>query len=288
MKYSPMSIIARFCQKHPNFGIPNLMMYVIGGNILVYLLVMMSPNNNFLYALYFNWDLILQGQVWRLITYIFIPPTWSLFSFLISLYFYYIIAKILEMAWGTAKFSFYYFFGVILTTLYGIIISLAMDASYVGISSYYLNLSLFFAYATLFPDNIVLLFFIIPIKMKYLALFDGILFIAGILSNPFPLNLFPLVPILNYLIFCYGDLRYAIKGNVSFNKMKYSKSASHFRQETRKTEKQQSNVPYRHKCAVCGRTDAEYPHLQFRYCSKCAGYHCFCEDHINNHIHFTE
>ena len=56
----------------------------------------------------------------------------------------------------------------------------------------------------------------------------------------------------------------------------------------RRINREQNSKPYHHKCAVCGRTDADHPELEFRYCSRCAGYHCFCQDHINNHIHFTE
>ena len=62
----------------------------------------------------------------------------------------------------------------------------------------------------------------------------------------------------------------------------------HFKSAVKQQKKKAQQQGYRHKCEVCGRTDADFPDLQFRYCSKCAGYHCFCEDHIFNHTHFTE
>ncbi len=288
MKRPIMNKIDRFCDKHPNFGLSNLMMYIITGSVAVYIFALLDSSGSFLYNLSFDYDAILHGQVWRLVTYVFLPIASSPFSFIISLYFYYMIGTILERTWGTAKFNFYYIFGVVLSSLYGMIICAVLDIGYLGLSSFYINMAMFFAYATLYPDNIVLLFFIIPIKIKWLAALDGFLFVYEILVNPFPINLLPLVAVLNYLIFCGGDLLYYGRQKHRANKTIFSKSSIHFREEARKAKKNVDSQPYRHKCAVCGRTDTEYPNLQFRYCSKCQGYHCFCEDHINNHIHFTE
>ena len=140
---------------------------------------------------------------------------------------------------------------------------------------------MFFAYATLFPDQQVLLFFFTPIKMKYLALIDAAYFLLAVLTLPFPANLLPVVAVLNYFIFFGGTL-------VNLIPRKPSQSTVNFRKASRKIRQEERERLYHHKCAVCGRTDAEYPNLEFRYCSRCAGYHCFCIDHINNHIHFTE
>ena len=101
------------------------------------------------------------------------------------------------------------------------------------------------------------------------------------LTGSFPANLLPVVAVLNFLIFCGGDLFRRIPKKASANTV-------NFRRESRKINREQASKLYTHKCAVCGRTDADHPELEFRYCSRCAGYHCFCSDHINNHIHFTE
>ena len=87
---------------------------------------------------------------------------------------------------------------------------------------------------------------------------------------------------LNFLVFCGGTLWRMLRGN------RTSREAVNFRRESRRIRYEQAQKLYNHKCAVCGRTDTDYPELEFRYCSRCAGYHCFCQDHINNHIHFTE
>jgi hypothetical protein len=70
-------------------------------------------------------------------------------------------------------------------------------------------------------------------------------------------------------------------------KVRTSPQTINFKKAAKKARRDLAGMPYRHKCAVCGRTDIEYPDLEFRYCSRCNGYHCFCIDHINNHIHFS-
>ena len=144
-------------------------------------------------------------------------------------------------------------------------------------------MSMFFSFATLFPEMQVLLFLILPIKMKWLAIVDAVYFAAEVLSlTPFfPLNLLPLVAVLNYFVFFGAEL---------WNRRPRRASAQtvNFRRETARIRREQRQELYKHKCAVCGRTDVSNPELEFRYCSRCAGYHCFCQEHINNHIHFTE
>ena len=266
--------IDAFCLKHPNFGIQNIMKYIVIANVIFWLINAVSPN--LLNYMTFNPYYIFRGQLWRLVSFIFIPNSTG-FLALIAFYFYYFIGSILEQNWGTARFNIYFFTGVILTVVYGFLLYFLSGGFYVvNLNATYIYLSMFFSFAVLFPDMQVLLFFIIPIKMKWLALVDGLLFVVSIFQTSFPLNLLPIVALLNFFIFCGEDL-------LSILGIKKKKKAKviNFKKATA------SNL-YRHKCAVCGRTDAQYPDLEFRYCSRCAGYHCFCSEHINNHIHFTE
>ena len=276
--------INRFSARHPGFGIRNLMLYVIIGNLIVYLFDMMDTTGTFLSYLYFNSDLILRGQVWRLVTFLFIPMDTRIIFFAITLYFYYFIGSTLEKYWGTAKFTIYYLCGAIFIMLYGLIMSFVYGGQYLLIDATYLNLSMFFAFAVLFPDTRVLLFFFIPIKIKWLAIVDAVFFAFGILINPFPVNLIPLIAIANFLLFFGSDFIDMFRSN----RRAHSKQAINFRKAARQAKREMDNAPYRHKCAVCGRTDISNPELEFRYCSRCAGYHCFCNEHINGHIHFTE
>lgn len=273
----PRSKIEEFCRKHPGFGIPNLMRYIVIANAVFW--VMGAINPVLMNYMLFNPALILRGQIWRLISFVFIPPSTGVLAF-IAFYFYYWIGSTLEQQWGTGQFTIYFFTGVILTILYGFLIYFITGRS-VSLSSTYIFLSMFFSFAALFPDMQVLFMFIIPVKMKYLALVDAGFFLLSVITTPFPENLLPVVAVLNFLIFCGGELKNLLP-------RRQSRSTINFKRESARIRREESRKLYTHKCAVCGRTDADYPNLEFRYCSRCAGYHCFCADHINNHIHFTE
>lgn len=273
----PRRNIEQFCYKHPGFGIPNLMRYITAANVAIW--VLGAINRSFLGVLTFDPALILHGQIWRLVSFIFYPPSMGLLAFL-AFWFYYWIGSTLEAQWGTGQFTIYYFSGVILTVLYGFIIYFITGRS-VNLGSEYIYLSMFFSFAVLYPDMQVLFMYIIPIKIKYLAIVDAVFFAYSVIANSFPVNLLPLVALINFFIFCGGELFASLP-------RRPSKNTVNFRQESARIRREQKDKLYTHKCAVCGRTDVDHPELEFRYCSKCQGYHCFCSDHINNHIHFTE
>ena len=277
--------VDRFCARHPRFGIPNLMLYISIGTILVYVLLQFSDYTAISF-LTFDLAHVLHGEVWRIITYIFVPMYGSPFSLLIALYFYYWIGSTLERQWGTAKFNLYYFSGVLLTVLGVTIVSLATGNHFLGIAgTHYVNLSMFLAFAALYPETQVLLFFLIPVKMKWLAWIDIGVFALGIVQaiarGDIVGIVVPLVALLNFAAFIWPEVRYFAQ----------RKQYQHSRQtvQFKKAVKQQQQVRgYHHKCCVCGKTDTDHPDMQFRYCSKCAGYHCYCQDHIFSHVHFTE
>ena len=283
--------IDRFCLTHPRFGIPRLMLIIVAGNILVWLISMMDTTNTFRYYLYFDPVLFCRGQVWRILTYAIVPSTNGLLWLAISLYFYYFIGSALENAWGAGKFTIYYFSGLIITALYSLLVYWIFGV-YVSISALYLNLSLFFAFATLWPEQRVLLFFIIPMKMKWLAWIDAGFFILemvlAFVAGQFWQGLVPIVAMIAYLVFCGQWLFDLIRPSNIRQRTQQRARTVQFREAARKIQKEQQAQGYSRRCAVCGRTDADNPGLEFRFCSRCAGYHCFCEDHINNHIHFTE
>lgn len=273
----PRNRIESFCRRHPNFGIANLMKYITIANVVFWVLGAVNPV--LMSYLTFNPALILRGQVWRLVTFALYPPSTGLLAF-IAFYFYYMIGSTLERYWGTAQFNVYFFSGLVLTVVYGFVVFFATGMSF-NLTAEYIYLSMFFSFAVLFPDMQVLLFYIIPIKIKYLAYIDAALFVFSVFSSSFPANLLPVVALVNFLIFCGGDIISTLPRRPSNNTVNFRRESARIRRE------QQANL-YTHKCAVCGRTDTDHPELEFRYCSRCAGYHCFCQDHIYNHIHFTE
>ena len=274
--------IDMFCYKHPRFGVPNLMLYIVIISLAVWLLSIMDPSKTLMSFFVFSPERILKGEVWRLVSFIFVPQSLSFWE-LLFFYFYYWIGNVLEKEWGTPRFNIFLTSGVLLTAVYGFIIYFITKQS-IAVTTYFIYLSMFFSFATLFPDVQVLFMFIIPIKVKWLAYLDAAFFLLSMLTQSFPFNLLPLVAVLNYLVFFGDDLFSSLRSN----KARYNKTTVNFNREKQKIKYEQKNASYTKKCAVCGRTDTDYPDLEFRYCSRCAGYHCFCQDHINNHIHFTE
>ena len=272
--------VSRFLYKHPNFGIPRLMLYLIIGNALVYLFTMMDRTGMLAWYLCLAPDRLLKGEIWRLVTFVFVPNTGRLIFLVIELYFYYLIGSTLERAWGVGKFTVYYLCGMAITVVYGILASLITGRS-LALTGSYLSLSMFFVYATLWPDNQVLLFFFIPVKVKWLAWFEAAVFLLTMITGR---TLLPLVGLANYFLFCGTSLLASLK----FFRMRNRGQARQFRRNVKRAENRQDGRTYTRKCAVCGRTDTDYPELEFRYCSQCVGYHCFCADHIHSHVHFTE
>lgn len=301
----------RFLFRHRDKGIPRLMMWICIANAVVY--VLGRWNSGLVSLLIFDPRWIMKGQVWRLFTYIFTFASNSVFLFstflgaVISILFYYWIGSVLERTWGTLRFNLFYLIGILLTDLVAMILYWGFDLPML-ITSEYLNLSMFLAVATLAPETRVYIYMIIPVKMKWMAwVYFGIT-LYGIIrslmlwSVMYPIFgvgwllfcLFPLVALLNYFLFFGRNVKNLLPSFRRLHVQRRKKSPSYgFNPEdtqpnpnwAKKYTNDSGARPYRHKCTVCGRTDADCPGLEFRYCSKCAGYFCYCIDHINNHTH---
>lgn len=281
----------RFCLRNRNKGIRNLMLYICIGNAVVYLLSMFAQNYFLYYLLCFDRASILKGQIWRLFTY---PLTTysgmggglDLLLVAISLFCFYSIGMVIERSWGTLRFNLFYLSGVVMMDIFCMLIpGCRADASH-------LNTSLFLAYATMFPDATFLFMMIIPIKAWFFAILELVLVLLSVIQNRFPYNLFPIIAIANYFLFFGSDvlnifpLSFRLKLQKLFRVKPKAKGPKviHFHvTQNPQQEKEQQN--YNHRCTVCGRTDVTNPELEFRYCSKCKGYYCYCQDHINNHVH---
>ena len=281
----------RFCYQNRNKGIPNLMLYLTVGTAIVYFLSMIDESDTLYYALCFDRGLILQGQVWRLLTFVFTYNPGNILLALISFFCYFTLGRAMENIWGTFRFNLFYFTGVVMMDIFCMLFG-GFQADV-----YYLNMSLFLGYATLYPNAGFLLFYIIPVKAWIFALFDLIVTFVDVArltaAGLFPYNLFPLIAIANYFLFFGKDvlnvipLSWRINAGRLFKKKPAKKTGTvpfptaGSYEATTTTAK----APYTHKCTVCGRTDVTNPELEFRYCSRCNGYHCYCEEHISNHTH---
>lgn len=206
--------------KYRKYAISNLMGYIIGITAFVYVLQYLSPTSIYHY-LAFVPQLVMEGQVWRIITFIFIPPSASIIFIAFIMYFYYMIGSTLEAEWGTLKFNLYYLFGMIGTILAAFITGSG--------TSIYLNLSLFLGFAYLFPNVEILLFFILPVKIKWLAYLNWAYFAFSILFGSWPIKVATIVSLINFFIFFGKDFIDFIK-----HKKKYGSTQRNFKREMRK------------------------------------------------------
>ena len=274
-----------YCYKNKDKGISNLMLYIALGTAVVYVMSEMLGNYTLYNLLYFDRNLILQGQIWRLISY---PLTYRIDNLLlmaVSLFCYYSLGQAMEHIWGTLRFNLFYLTGILMMDVFCLIFGGRANVTY-------LNLSLFLSYATLFPNAQFLLFFIIPVKAWIFALFDLAIVLMDLFLYPFPYNLFSVISLANYFLFFGKDVLNVIPMNLRikairlFRKQPPKKAKIiQFDTSSNGTAKAAQKAPYTHRCTVCGRTDISNPELEFRYCSRCKGYYCYCEEHINNHCH---
>ncbi len=161
--------------------ISNLMKYIVVGMATVFVLDQVFATFSFSSMLGLSMPAILSGQIWRLITFVFLPPSTSLLFIVFALYFYYVIGTTLENQWGSFAFNVYYFLGVI-----GCLISAVLTGY--GTNTF-LNLSLFLAFAAMFPDFQVLVFFFLPVKIKWLAYLDAAIYLIYFIRGPWPIRL---------------------------------------------------------------------------------------------------
>ncbi len=271
-------------RKFGKLAIPHLINYLIGGYAIGYLLTFgsMYTNLNFLSFMTLEpYYIIHHFQFWRIITWVMIPPQDNIIFALIMMLFYWQLGTVLEQSWGTFKFN-CYIFGGILFTLIGAFVLYALTGA-VGIgnyfSTYYINMSIFLAFAMSYPDMEVLLYFIIPIKMKWMALVYAVLILFEIVSYGWAGRTAIICSLLNFLIFY---LLMKKEGHPS-RASRARQAAFHKDYDTKKTV--DGKCVARHKCAICGRTDVTHPDLEFRYCSKCNGNYEYCQDHLFTHTH---
>lgn len=296
-EHTIMKFLNKLERKFGKYAIDNLTMYLMIAYAIGYAVYLFNPT---LYSyLELNPALVMQGQVWRLFTWICTNPQ-SMGIFLIFMFFfYYWIGTTLERNWGTFKYNLYMFSGYLFMTVGAMLIYIITNALgnpiNISASTYYINLASFLAFATLFPNIQVMFMLIIPVKIKWLAILDGIYiaielisyasmlqysnielyFNYGVTRNyPWAMIFQIVISLLNFLIFFLWTRNYRRISPAEI------KRKNKFKREIRST----MGVT-KHKCAICGRTDESNPDLSFRFCSKCEGNYEYCEDHLFTHQH---
>ncbi len=308
-----MNIIDKLERKFPRFGIPNLMKYVICVNIAGAVLGLIDMSGVFgvqIYANYLSLDFnqIFHGQVWRLITFVLYPPTdlvgrnmmINLIWFAIWALVYYHLGLALEKIWGTFRFNLFYFFGiflVVIATLGFYLFNVIKYGDYtaqlfgymIGSSATleFVNETVFLAYAMMFPDAMFLMYFVIPVKAKWLGWISiallGYQFVRGIVDGAYYGVVLIVAAVINLVIFFFfGRGKPGARGQYRERRRRQE-----FQRRARPVEPSSAGAGTagRHRCAICGRTELDAPHLEFRYCSRCNGNYEYCSDHLFSHEH---
>ncbi len=263
-------LLARLERRIGRYAIPNLILYVVGGMAVVWVLSFAHPEA--LSRLELDMGAVSRGQVWRLLTFLFIPPSPPSTSAVdmlllgVTLYFTYWIGSSLEQHWGTFRFNAYYFMGVLGT------IGAALIAG--GASNTWLDSSLFLAFATIFPDVTILLFFVLPVKVKWLGWLAAAFLAWKLAVGEWAERAAILVAFGNYLLFFGGYWRSVLqRRNVAV------------RQKSRRQEfKSTAPVFGQRVCAVCGAREADGTDIRVCSCDRCGGRpRALCLDHARNH-----
>ncbi len=308
-----MNFLDKLERKIGRFAIPNLSLYLVIGYAIGYLLELINPI--ILQYMSLNPYAIMRGQVWRIFTWVLIPPEKSnIFFVALMCVFYYAVGTNLERTWGRFYYNVYIFGGLLITLISSFILAGVMDLIYGGslsalsymermqvldfsfgaifvfaFSTYYVSMSIFLAYAMTYPNNVVLLMFILPIRVKWLGIVYGVLIIYDVVAFFIHGNWFVSVAIvaslLNFLLFVLLSRKKRFHRTQAQKKMAYEfkKAATNASHSNFGAEKAASGI--RHKCAICGVTDNDAPGMSFRFCSKCEGNFEYCANHLYTHEH---
>ena len=282
-----MNFLNKMERKIGKYAIPNLMIYLIAAYCIGFVIYTVNPN--FMLMLTLSPYHILHGQVWRLITWILMPTDTRVFSLLIMALLYYQLGSALERSWGTFRFNVYIFGGMLFTVIGAFILYGIYAASGTGnletislISSLtfttnYINLTIFLAFAVMYPEMQILLFFIIPVKMKWMAVVYAVLIAINLILTSWGGRIAIIMSILNFLIFFLSTRNYRRVSPKEIHRKQVFKAQMR--------EPRRGSMVTKHKCAVCGRTELDDPNLEFRFCSKCEGNYEYCQDHLFTHQH---
>jgi hypothetical protein len=243
-------------------GIPSIHIYIVTGQVLLYFFTLSRPDalQWFVLSKYH----IIHGELWRLLTFVFIPPTVDLLWAILSWYFFYSISEILENQWGTCRLNIYLALGYLAS-----IVAVFVGGHQVADNTFFLS-STFLAYATLYPDCLFMLFFIIPVKAKYFAIYVGLMYLAICFTGG----------ITSAITIFFGSLNYIVFFGPTLFKSIHYKSKT-LRSSSKSFDHKQPTIL--HKCTICGITENDNPNVEFRYCTKCSDSPCFCLNHLKDH-----
>ena len=281
-----MNFFNKMERKFGRYAIHNLTKYMIGCYIIGYILLYGGSLFHISFTQYLSLSPyhIVHGQIWRLVSWLLIPPPSSNLIFvLIMLMFYYSLGETLERTWGAFRYNVYILGGVLFTVIGAFILYFIAGGSpitslyYSGaFSTYYINLSIFLAFAVSYPDMQVLFMMIIPMKMKWLAVLDVAYLLYDMVNGSWGIRTVIIASLLNFIIYFLATRNYQRISPKEIHRKQQFQKAVHPKMAPGTTK---------HKCAVCGRTEEDGDNLEFRFCSKCNGNYEYCQDHLFTHKH---
>ncbi len=245
------------------FAVPDLALYLVFGQVTVYLAILIGRLDQGLFL--FVPRLALMGQWWRLLTFLLMPPPMNIIFICFAWWIFYMMGRALEDFWGAFRFNLFIVLGAALS------VGLSFLRPEMAINNAFLAGSVFLAFAYLNPDFELLLFFVLPVKIKWLALFTWVIYGFEFLAGGWSARLQVIAATGNFFLFFGRDL---VQG-----------ARSRRRSMARAADRVAAAGQARHRCRICGKTDKSNPELDFRYCTKCAGEECYCPEHIRNHEH---
>ena len=275
-----MDLLTRLERKFGRYAIPNLSLYIVVTYAAGYLLMLTS--SRLLGYLTLEPYYILRGQVWRLVSWLLIPPdSLSIFT-IITLLFYYSVGNTLERTWGTFRYNVYIFTGILMTIVGPFLLYFLYGGNVLmgnAFSTYYISMSIFLAFAATYPNMQVLLYGIIPLKVKWMGYLEGILVLIQLIRGGWAIRVVIICSLLNFIVFFFssGSMR-RFRPKEIRRKQKFQKAVHH-------SQVNRNGTVTKHKCAICGRTERDGEHLEFRFCSKCNGNYEYCQDHLFTHTH---
>ena len=282
-----MNFLNKMERKFGRYAIPELTKYIILCYVIGYALEVFQNMTGvgIMGYLALSPYHILHGQIWRLVSWVLIPPSGLDILTIIMLIFYYSLGTALERTWGEFRYNVYIFSGILFTVIGAFLLYFigGLQISLYGasiISTYYINLSIFLAFAANYPDMQVLLYFVIPIKIKWMAYLDiaylayNFIRVSG--YGAWAVRMMILVSLLNFIIFFFMTRNYKTISPREIHRKQQFKKAVH--------PKMTPNIT-KHKCAICGRTENDGDDLEFRFCSKCNGNYEYCQEHLFTHTH---
>jgi hypothetical protein len=271
-----MSLLSRLNAKFGRYGVPNVTVIFIMGQVLVYVASQVSPNQQMAdiwNRIQMYPDRVLEGEVWRLVTFMFAPPMTNVIFAFFFWYLFYLMGTTLEVTWGAFRYNVFLLVGYLATIAFAFGAYFAMGPMVAGTSANngFLYGTIFLAFARLYPDFTLYLFFVLPVKIKWLALLQWIGYGLTFLFGDWMAKAMVVSSVANYLLFFGSDIWMSAKQG--HRRMRH--------------QAQSLNAPRKivHKCRICGLTSEQAPRMQFRYCSKCEGDNCYCADHLPDHEH---